>query len=328
MHTPKVYIVILNYKTWTDTIECVESLLQLDYTNFNIVIVDNNSPNDSVIQIEAWLKSRSVIEKELPSTTFSFQVLQEIEIMSKSLSKVTLIKSISNKGYAFGNNIGLKYALQLDICDFLWILNNDTIVAPNCLSELVAYYDSKNNIGVLGARVMHYYSPMIIQGVAGRYNPIVGKSSHVGDGVKNIDELPKYQAFLDYDYVMGVSMFVSKSYCHEVGLLNEMYFLYFEELSWCLEGRAKGFEPFCCFEAVVFHKEGKTINGNNTRSSMVADYNFFRSKLLFSKKYLTFAYVLLAYLGVFPMIFNRIKRRQFKRIPKLLSLLFLIPKND
>ena len=129
MKTPLVYIILLNYNNYQDTIECFESLNYITYQNYNIVIVDNNSPNNSMINLLKYME-----EKE--QKYIYYKSKEEALSSTTNNSFITLIQSRHNGGYGYGNNIGIKYALN-NKADYVLILNNDTIVDKHFLGPLV-----------------------------------------------------------------------------------------------------------------------------------------------------------------------------------------------
>ena len=137
---PKVYIIVLNYNNAADTIECLESLREIKYANYEVILVDNASSDNS-----------------------------DSILSSYASEYIHYIRNEYNYGYAAGNNIGIRYAMQRNDGSFVWILNNDTIVSPYALGYLVetCMYDS--SIGVCGSKILYYYGDGI-QGYGGRYN--------------------------------------------------------------------------------------------------------------------------------------------------------------
>ncbi len=153
----KVYVIILNYNGWRDTLPCVESVLKSRYETYRIIICDNFSTDDSVVKIRQWAETgfpiEELIEQDTPDRIKknifpqSKKPLDFIEITEndveagKSLStsqKIVLIRNFRNKGYSGGNNIGLKYMRMCGDGDFAWILNNDTVVDNMAMAELVS----------------------------------------------------------------------------------------------------------------------------------------------------------------------------------------------
>ena len=106
MTEPKVYIVILNWNGWQDTLECLASVVKLNYQNYQVVVVDNGSTDGSVGRIKEW-------------------------IASQRAARALLVETGKNLGYAGGNNAGLRYGLARGDLAYAWVLNNDTTVDPN-----------------------------------------------------------------------------------------------------------------------------------------------------------------------------------------------------
>ncbi|WP_461489481.1 glycosyltransferase family protein, partial [Pontibacter sp. HJ8] len=240
-------------------------------------------------------------------------------------SEIIFFKSDRNAGFAAGNNIAIKLALLWKDFDFLWLLNNDTIVDGDSLSELVsrAVFDRANalQIGIWGSKLLFYHNPDTIQALGGVFNLNTFTTSHIGENQKDstlsLSNTPRQ------DYVIGASMFVSKEFIENVGLLNEDYFLYFEELDWAKRGQLKNYNLGYVPTSRVYHKEGQTIGSSSegSKKSALADYHGIRSKILFVRKYyprkLPNLYLLLT-----GSIVLRLKRLQFKRALKIVSLMF------
>lgn len=146
---PKVGIVLLNWNSWQDTAECLESLKTLAYPNFQIVVVDNASTNNSVKE----LKSR--------------------------FPNVELIENTENIGFAAGNNLGIRYFISKEV-DYVWVLNNDTTVSLLSLNTLVEKAESNKKIGVVGSVVYEYNEPWLIQAWGGgKYNSFLATTINV-----------------------------------------------------------------------------------------------------------------------------------------------------
>ncbi len=152
----KIYIIILNYNGWKDTIECLESVLKNDYENYQIIVVDNDSPNNSMEYIINWAKGKQEViydensQLKHLSQPFESKPLEYVlytkeealnggdkEKESKLNNPIIFIQSGENGGFAAGNNIGIKYALTKDDFEYVWLLNNDTVVDEYALYNLV-----------------------------------------------------------------------------------------------------------------------------------------------------------------------------------------------
>jgi GT2 family glycosyltransferase len=272
---PKVYIIILNYNGWADTIECLESVLRSDYSNYQVVVVDNNSPNNSMEYIKAWAEGKldvwvksghplrylsfPPVKKPIPYVYYSRGEAEkggdpELEKrMEQNLSRgmttrypIIFIQTGENLGFAGGNNVGIRYALYKGDFEFLWILNNDTVVKRDSLTMLVEKakcYREKNigKIGIIGSKLLYYDMPNVIQGVGGKYNKFLAVTKHIGAFEKDKSQYDNEKVLKKIDYIIGASMFVSKDFLYDVGLMCEDYFLYYEELDWAIRGRRNGY---------------------------------------------------------------------------------------
>ncbi|WP_164111732.1 MULTISPECIES: glycosyltransferase family 2 protein [Sphingobacterium] len=304
------YIILLNYNGIDDTIECVKSLQGLSNKDFRIIIVDNKSTTHTIDELASKL-----------GTNIQFVSMLELSNM-KANNRVVLIESDRNGGFAYGNNLGIRFSIQQSDCEYVWLLNNDTIVDENILNELIDSYETKKaegiKVGIIGSKLIHYYDRNSIQSIGWRFNKYFGFPKQIGANIpaNSLDTL-KYKGS-DFSYVAGASMFVSKSYIQDVGGLNDKYFLYFEEIDWTLRGNQLGYKLEFCPRALVYHKEGASTKDNITSSlaSPFSDYHFTRSKILFCKKFYPL-YLPLYYLSFILVILNRIRRGQFKNITSI-----------
>jgi GT2 family glycosyltransferase len=187
----KVYIILLNYNGWKDTIECLESILKSDYSNYQIIVIDNDSPNNSMEYIEgkqevlydesSQLKHLSQPHEPKPLEYVYYTKEEALkggdkEKESKLNNPLIFIQAGENGSFAAGNNIGMKYALAKNDFEYIWLLNNDTVIEKNSLSSLVCYA-SKNNLGISGSALMYYDNPDKIQAYGGTINKFFGQVS-------------------------------------------------------------------------------------------------------------------------------------------------------
>lgn len=329
----KVYILLLNYKGHLDTIECLESCLKLNYPNFHIVVVDNSPTNSSITYIMEWAKGKiknlntnyeNIIVPVSPKP-IEITLIDENNIFihkASSQSKITLIKAKENNGFAAGNNIGIKYIQQLNDHRFIWLLNNDSVVHPESLQELVSFWTENKNdkLGIIGSTLVNYFEPEKIQALGGLFNKWFATSKHLAEGL-HINNL-KFINTAHIDYVVGASMFTSKEFLNNVGLLYEGYFLYFEEIDWVSRALNMGYKIGICKESIVYHKEGASIGtGRPMERSELSDLLCLKNRIRFTKRS-NKLYLPTVYAGFFIVILNRIRRRQFKRVIKIVQLLF------
>lgn len=230
---PHIDIMIVNYSNWQDTLECLESLKKIDYENLGVVIVDVANIQGSFDHISKWVNQNNG-------------------------RQYILLRLKDNKGYAAANNLGLEYILKQIDCEYIWLLNNDTEIEKDSLIRLLRYYEKRKiagkNIGFVGSKIMDFYDRNIIQSAGGSFCSWTGYVKMLGMGQKDIGQYDKLNR--NVDFVIGASMFFHKSLIDRIGLMNEGYFIYFEDIDWCVSARKKGFVNTVCTASVVYHKQG------------------------------------------------------------------------
>lgn len=280
----KVYVVIVNWNGWKDTVECLDSLLLLEYPDFRIVVCDNGSQDDSVIQLREWgertFGSGSAVWQELNRDTAE-------KGYGSPDAKLTLVMNGANLGFGGGTNVGLRYALACGDADFCWLLNNDTVVEPSALTEMVQRMKGKPDAGMCGSTIREFDNRSKIQALGGAvYYKWLGIAWHIGRTITG-NVLPD-SALVEkkMDYIVGASLLVHSKYLKEVGLMAEDYFLYFEEIDWVTRGQglySLAYAP----KSIVYHKVGASIGTatNPLRKSYQCDYYSLRNRLVFTRRY-------------------------------------------
>jgi GT2 family glycosyltransferase len=324
---PKVCIVLVNYKTWQDTVECMESILRSDYRNYQIVVVENGSDDDSWEQLLKWTRGEKVVQLPVenklsklssppvakPLLYFRAEVGESDTLRLGPLDgimPILYIKSKLNLGFAGGNNVGIRYALNSDF-DYVWLLNNDTVIEHNAISELIRYCEAKEKkkekVGIIGSKLMVYHTPDKMQGVGAIFNKYSGKSKIIG--AQEIDRKQYDNAEIECNYVIGASMFVTKPFLLDVGLMSEEYFLYNEENDWSARAKLKGWKVGVAIRSKVYHKQGAST-GNSPKKSkwQIKALNYkYRGKIKLYKKY---------YRPQLPFLYFHLLTRSFKYIAK------------
>jgi len=170
MKNPKVYIIILNYNNWADTIECLESVLRNDYPNYQVIVVDNNSSNNSMEYIKAWAEGKldvwvnpkhplrylsfPPVKKPIPYVHYTREEAEnggnkflEDKLKENLPEGITtkypmiFIQTGENLGFAGGNNVGIRYAFSKNDFEYIWFLNNDTVIEKDALFKLVQKFE-------------------------------------------------------------------------------------------------------------------------------------------------------------------------------------------
>lgn len=225
MKKPFVTIIVLNWNGHNDTRECLNSLQGIVYPNYHIVLVDNASTDDS------------------------------IAILSETYPGLTIVENEENLGFSEGNNVGIRYALSQG-ADYIWILNNDTVVDPSALTALVDVAQTDTKIGILGSKIFYYDEPDILWFAGGPMDWHNLETPHVGINQKDYGQ---YDEIKNYDRVAGCSMLVTRKLCEQIGLMDPAYFLYVEEVDWCLRAWASGFRVVYAPGSKVYHKVSKAV---------------------------------------------------------------------
>jgi GT2 family glycosyltransferase len=219
MNTPRVIAVVLNYNRREDTLACLASLAARSYENCKVILLDNASTDGSV------------------------------EAVGAAFPEVEIIQLRENRGYAGNNNIGISAAMA-HAADWVFILNEDTILDRDCLSCLVATGESEPTIGIVGPTVYHFDEPGVIQsagGLIGRY----WESLHLA---KNEPDHEQFRQPHDVDWISGCGIMVRRGVIEQVGMIDERYFYYWEETEWCIRAGKAGWRIVHVPQAKLWHK--------------------------------------------------------------------------
>ncbi|MBU7035661.1 MAG: glycosyltransferase family 2 protein [Theionarchaea archaeon] len=283
----RVSIVILNWNGWADTIECLESVYQLDYPEYDVIVVDNGSQDESVQKIRDYCSGRIQVESPLfqydqEEAPITIREYDRADILKAEREPRTgrylfLIRSEKNYGFAEGNDIGIQFALHTCEADYVFLLNNDTVVDPSLLSELVNGVNHHEKAGIAGPTLYYYTDPTRIQAAGGVINWWTGKTRERGRGC--VDE--KYDEG-EVDYISGCAFLIKREVLETVGVLDPVYFAYFEETDFCVRCSRKGFTSVYIPQGKVWHKIARSTGGE---FSPHMAYYFVRNRYIFIRKY-------------------------------------------
>jgi len=335
----KVYIIIVNWNGWRDTLECLESVFRNDYPDFQVVVCDNDSTDGSLDRIKEWAAGRLCASSADGPPCRSFTTpaipkpIQFVELDRAQAEAgghtrapdvpLALIRTGGNLGFAGGNNVGLRYALARDDFAYAWLLNNDTVIPPDALVALVSRMQERPDAGQCGSRLLFYEAPNEVQALGGAsYNRWFALTRHIGafssaDRPVDISEIESRM-----DYVVGASLLVSRSFLLDIGLMNEDYFLYSEEIDWATRARGR-YDIAYAHNSVVYHKEGRSIGSSSSaaQKSRFADSYGIRNRIRFTRIYYPLA-LPTVYLGLVVAIANRLRRGQPERVLDILRIIF------
>jgi len=248
----KTAVIVLNWQGWQDTLVCLTSLKKLSVLPASIIVCDNHSQDDSYAHIINWARQHYVPEHIAI-------VEQPISTKDSNVFPFVLIQTGKNLGFAGGNNVGIRYALNCKTFDYIWLLNNDTEVHENALSALLDCASHSKNVGLLGSTIVDFFDREIVQCAGGcRYFPIltIFKPVLAGQPIKNV--LARNEN-VKLDYIDGASLFFRSTVLEKVGLLNEEYFLFYEELDYAQRLKKQDYQMAWCQKSLVYHKGSASV---------------------------------------------------------------------
>lgn len=243
---PLVYIIIVNWNGLSDTIECIKSCRKLLYKNYKIVLVDNGSVDSSEM------------------------------ILNQMFSDIKILQTGENLGFAGGNNIGIRYSLQHS-ADYVWLLNNDTVVEDSSLDHLVKGAEACPDVGIVGSKILILSNPNVLNCAGSKVSIVDGTSEHIGS---NQEDNGQYDKIVKAEFLTGCSILVSRRMIETVGLIPEEYFLYFEETEWCFKARSRGF----CLVFMPFSRVYHKVSASVMKTPSIKTYYFTRNRLFFLQR--------------------------------------------
>jgi hypothetical protein len=241
MSQPRLAVVILNTNRRDDTLTCLASLSANTYPEISIIVLDNASTDGSVEAVQA-----------------AYPAVQILELTE-------------NKGYAGNNNAGIAAALEQG-ADWVVVLNEDTVLDPECVNRLVAVGERDPEIGIIGPLVYHHDEPGVIQSAGGTFGP--GWSAvHLG---QNEPDQGQFTTPRRVAWISGCCIMVRREVIEQVGMLDERFFYYWEETDWCLSASEGGWKIVQVPNAKLWHKgvqrdyrPGPSIAYYNTRNRLL-----------------------------------------------------------
>jgi len=244
MKAPLVSIVTINYNTPEVTGAMLRSLSLLNYPNLEVIVVDNASPQYSSLYLK----------KEFPF--------------------ITHITSPLNVGFAGGNNIGLHFAKG----EYVFLLNNDTEVTPCLVTQLVDHLQQHPQCGIACPKIKYHSMPDTIQYAGGvGLHPLTSRSCDIGYLQKDDGQ---YNDTRKTDLPNGAAMMIPAYLLKQVGLMSELFFLYYEELDWAARFKKIGYEIHYVGTAEIFHKESVSTGKN----SPFKTFYLYRNRLLYVRR--------------------------------------------
>ena len=226
---PSIFVILLNWNRPYDTLECIRSLASSDYPHFTTVVVDNGSIDDS------------------------------LSILKQVGDKIILIESGQNLGFTGGNNLGIKYALEQN-ADYVLLLNNDTLIAPDALSKMMIVAESNEKIGIVTPKILYHPDRSRIWSAGTKFYEWCMTTRLTGYKQKDIGQ---YDVERDLPFAVGCAMFIKKEVLTSIGLLNDDMFAVSEDVDYGVRTIKQGYRIRYVPSAVVWHKESVSAGGKD-----------------------------------------------------------------
>jgi len=239
----KIFVIVLNFNGGREIMECLTSLKE---EKAKVVVVDNASSDSSS------------------------------EMIKENFPKIKIIENNKNLGFSAGNNVGIRHALRQG-ADAIMLLNQDTIAKKGFLELLL-----KNPADIVGPVIKFKRKGRWIYDYGGRINCLIGRTSHQESLVYfNSGRLSRKLNFQDPDYISGCAVLIKRPVFEKVGFLDERFFLYFEDVDFCLRAKRAGFKIAVEPKSIIFHKLAE-----EKEKSLIQIYHLLRSNLLFINRYI------------------------------------------
>ncbi len=247
---PSVYAVTLNWNGIADTRKCLDSLLSEGYSNLQVVCIDNNSDNNEAAKLK----------DEYPT--------------------VKVIKNETNLGFAGGCNVGIKHALD-DGTDYVMLFNNDAVIVEDSIAKMVEFYEAHSDVGMVSPTIL-YADEKTVWFYGAKLSKALGFTINIGKG-KVADSIVGKDPF-QTGFCSGCTMLVHRNVIEQIGLMDEEYFVYYEDLDWCTKADNIGLESWVVPHATVFHKKSaSTGEGGKSRFGPIPAYYLARNAFMYAK---------------------------------------------
>ncbi len=235
----------------------------------------------------------------------------DVEVLRERFGDyIHIIENDKNYGFAEGNNIGMRYALERGT-DYIFLLNNDTVVDSMFLNEGIKAAQADPAIGIVGGKIYYYNEPNLIFSVGGKINVWTGRAPFIGWG--KIDH-GQFEEIREVDYVSGCALLIKQDMIKKIGLLNSEYFCYSEDAEWCIKARRVEYKVICVPKAKLWHKIASTATRSKLYLYYVTRNRFLLMRRNFSRLQF-FSSSLFFFMTYFPFItFVNIYRRDLPSI--------------
>jgi GT2 family glycosyltransferase len=272
----RVSVVILNWNGWVDTIECLDSLREVTYPNFDVIVVDNLSTDDSLDRLYSWAREHGV--RPLTYSLTSRDLAPEPEEPASSDRWLRLVRSDRNLGFCAGNNVGMELAMRLGSEHFI-VLNNDTVCTPDFMGAMVDVAESASDVGLVGGLICYADAPSTIWYAGGTLDGFLESKRVLS--VQPLSRLDR-ETVTETEWISGCLTLIPRRVYGMIGGYDEDYFIWSEEWDLSLRARARGLRLLFAPRALIYHKVGRSLG----RLAPLSYYYGTRNRLLLKRKHL------------------------------------------
>ncbi len=259
---PRVCIVLVNWNGERDTLICLESLLALDYANFQVVISDNGSRPESLDVIKQWIGSHSVANLSTPEGFFC-----------------VVIENGTNLGFTGANTVGINYALA-HAADYVLFLNNDTIVTSDFLTKMIEAAESDSKVGIVGCKI--FYSAQEEDGrhkiwSLGGYTFAKGMPVNVAS---NEYDRADWRGVRSQELINGCCMLIKRGVIESVGVQDDRLFFGMDDVEYSFRAARNGWKNLVNLDALIYHSASQSVVSH----ADLQIYYLFRNVLIFRSR--------------------------------------------
>lgn len=293
---PRVCIVLLNWNGWRDTIECLESLYRLEYREFFLVVIDNGSTDDSVERITAWAQrahglapseaaiALTVLPHDGASSTpppFPPAGRSETGTAGYLPGAMVFVLSAENLGFAAGCNLGMRLGLEIG-CDYVWLLNNDTVVASDALGKLAGFLVAHSSFAGVTGQIRLYKQPGIIWNCGGSLLPL-GLRRYDFCGVPASTAPQTGHARISF--MSGCAAMLRAASIQRMGFLSERFFHGEEDFELCQRLKRERMMLACRYDALIYHKVGASVAAAARHNVLATAHIYYLNRFIHMRAY-------------------------------------------
>lgn len=287
-----IAVILVNWKKYNLTSNCIDSLNKSNYKNFKIILVDNEYSEKSLIELKNKYK------------------------------ELIVFKEKNNLGFAGGNNIGIRYALENDY-DYIMLLNNDTEVKENFILPLVERIEKDHSLGAVQPLILNFLNKSIIWNAGGKLNKFLGITSTR----LNNNKLNSSIVFDDFtDWISGCGILIKSEIVKKIGLLDEKFFTYYEDVDWSLRMKSLGYDLGFVKESIIYHHGSSSSKNKKNKEGVISSkihYFNIRNHILLLKKHKNlfnfFGIVFFQIIKITSYIFYFLIRFRFNKLTMVLK---------